>query len=236
MIPLKDENPRRSFPIVNYVLIGINIIIFFYEMSLGRGLNYFFLKYGLIPYEITRFKDIPPFVSHPVILNIFTSMFLHGSFMHIAGNMLYLYIFGDNVEDALGHIRYFFFYILSGIGAALAQIIITPSSLIPNIGASGAISGVLGAYVLLYPHARVITLIPDPFTFGLFYRLTKIPALFFIGFWFILQFFQGILTLPYAGKTGGVAWWAHIGGFITGIILVLLYYSSLTGMRRYRRL
>lgn len=217
MLPLKDDNPRYSRPIVNYILIGLNIFIFLYETSLGPDLRAFIYKYGIIPFEYTRFKDIG--IPSAIPINIFTSMFLHGGFFHLAGNMLYLWIFGDNVEDRMGHLWYLIFYLLSGIAAAVAQIVINPSSTVPMIGASGAISGVLGAYVYLFPRARVYTLIPNPFLFGIFYSIIALPAFLLLGFWFVYQLFLGIASLPFSSG-GGVAFFAHIGGFVFGFILV----------------
>jgi len=221
MLPLKDDNPTYRFPIVNVSLIVINVLVFLYEMSLGRELTPFLHKYGVIPVEITKGIDIPPPTPFPI--NLITSMFLHGGFMHLAGNMLYLWIFGDNIEDAIGRLRYLIFYLVCGLFASFAHIFVSQNSPIPTIGASGAISGVLGAYFILYPTARVLTLVPDPFTFGLFYRIVRLPAFILLGIWFIFQFFQGILSLPYAGRVGGVAWFAHIGGFFTGLFLIRFF-------------
>ncbi len=219
MLPIRDDLPSRGKPYVNYILIAVNIFVFLYELGLGKALNWFILRYGVIPYEYTHFVDIFPPSAIPI--NLITSMFIHGGFMHVFGNMLYLWIFGDNVEDAMGHLRYFIFYLICGIIASLTHIFMSVNSKVPSIGASGAISGVLGAYLVLYPRAGVITLIPDPFTFGLFYRLVRIPALVVLGFWFLIQFFNGILSLPISyGSRGGVAWFAHIGGFIAGLVLV----------------
>ena len=217
MLPLKDDNPKYSRPIVNYILIGLNILVFLYEISLGTQLKAFFYRYGIVPFEYTHIRDIG--IPSAIPINIFTSMFLHGGFLHLAGNMLYLWIFGDNVEDRMGHLRYLVFYLLSGIAAALAQIIINPSSTVPMIGASGAISGVLGAYVYLFPRARVYTLIPNPFLFGLFYSIVALPAFLLLGFWFIYQLFLGVMSLPFSSG-GGVAFFAHIGGFIFGFFMV----------------
>lgn len=230
MLPLKDENRTRSKPYVTYALIIVNFIVFLHELSLGRRVNEFFLSYGVIPWEITHLKTI--YGTFPFYLKPLTAMFIHGGWGHILGNMLYLWIFGDNVEDALGHLQYLFFYIITGYAAVLAQVIIHPASHIPNIGASGAISGILGAYFYLYPHARVLTLVPDFLFFGFFYRLVYIPAFFVIGFWFVYQIILGLLTLPSHG--GGIAFFAHVGGFITGYLIVKWYFHSLTGMRRYR--
>ncbi len=214
MLPIKDENPSYRRPWVNYTLITINILVFFYELSLGRELNRFIFRYGVIPVEIIHGRGW---------LTIFTSMFLHGGWMHIFGNMLYLWIFGDNVEDSIGHFKYLIFYLISGVAAALTQVLVNPTSHIPLIGASGAISGVLGAYFVLYPRARVLTLIPDPFTLGLFLRIVRIPAFFVLGFWFIIQFMYGLASLPYMGRTGGVAFFAHIGGFVFGMIAIKFF-------------
>lgn len=214
MLPLKDENPSFRRPWVNYTIIVINILIFFHELSLGGAVNRFIFTYGVIPVEIIHGHRL---------YTIFTSMFLHGGWMHIFGNMLYLWIFGDNVEDSMGHFKYLVFYLLSGVFAAFAQIFINPFSRIPLIGASGAISGVLGAYFVLYPRARVLTLIPDPFTFGIFWRIIRLPAYILLGFWFIIQFFYGLLSLPYSGHTGGIAFFAHIGGFVFGLIAIKFF-------------
>lgn len=219
MIPLKDENPSQTTPVVNITLIAINVLIFLYELSLGRHLNLFIRAFGLVPYEVTHFVDLPPQTPGGPWFTLFTSMFLHGGWMHLIGNMLFLWVFGDNVEDAMGHFRYLVFYLLSGIAAALVHILTSPSSMIPTVGASGAISGVLGAYFVLYPRARILTLIPLFF----WWEITVLPAFVFLGFWFIFQLFQGVLTLPMAGKVGGVAWWAHIGGFVAGMVLVKFF-------------
>ncbi len=214
MLPIKDENPSYKKPWVNYSIIAINIIVFFHELSLGRAVNRFIFTYGAIPVEIVHGQRL---------YTIFTSMFLHGGWMHIFGNMLYLWIFGDNVEDSIGHFKYLVFYLLSGLFAALAQVFINPLSRIPLIGASGAISGVLGAYFILYPRARVLTLIPDPFTFGIFWRIIRLPAYLLLGFWFVIQFLYGLLSLPYSGHTGGVAFFAHIGGFVFGLVAIKFF-------------
>lgn len=218
MFPIKDINPRRTFPIVNITLIVINVIAFYYELLLGAKLDQLLFTYGLVPSNVTSsivlgnfsFLDIIPF---------FTSMFLHGGWMHILGNMLYLWIFGDNVEDRLGHFKYILFYFLCGLGAAFFHILVDPMSEIPTIGASGAISGVLGAYMILFPHARVLTVIP----IFIFIQIAEIPAFFLLFMWFLLQFFNGMLSLGFnTAGMGGVAWWAHIGGFIIGFVLAIV--------------
>jgi membrane associated rhomboid family serine protease len=178
--------------------------------------DYFVMQYALVPVELLKGVDLPPTIPIPVFLTLFTSMFLHGGFVHLLGNMLYLWIFGDNVEDAMGHVRFLLFYLLCGVVAALAQVAINPGSAIPQIGASGAIAGVLAAYFMLFPYSRVLTLIPIFF----FLRLVAVPAVFLLGFWFILQVISGAGSL---GAAGGVAWFAHIGGFLAGGLLVFVF-------------
>ncbi len=216
MFPIKDINPRHRFPIITVLIIIINIFIFFVEIKMGPYLDRFITHYGLIPITITK-GIIESSLSLRDLSTFFSAMFLHGGWMHLIGNMLYLWIFGDNVEDKLGHLRYLLFYLLCGIGASFVHILIDPFSNIPTIGASGAISGVLGAYMLLFPRARVLTIIP----IFLFIQIAELPAFILIGFWFIIQFFQGLLSLGFQSDgMGGVAWWAHIGGFIFGMFLI----------------
>ena len=203
--PYKDDNPRILIPYVTYGLIGLNLFIFLFQFSMGmsdpEAEVVFIYTYGLIPAEFS-------------ILNIFTSMFLHGGISHIIGNMWFLWIFGDNVESVLGHIKYALFYILCGILAAVTQILIEPSSQIALIGASGGIAGVLGLYMMRFPHARV-----HVFVFIIiFFTTFRVPAIIVLGFWFFNQLTNGMGTLG-IDTTGGVAWFAHIGGFITGIML-----------------
>lgn len=217
MIPIKDRNPTHRFPVVNVSIIVVNVAFFLYEVSLGPGLESFFYRFGVVPQNMTIALKSMDF-SVATILPLFSSMFLHGGWLHLGGNMLYLWVFGDNVEDKLGRGRYFLFYILCGIAASLAHIIIDPNSQMPTVGASGAISGVLGAYLLMFPKARVVTLIP----IFVFLQVAELPALVVLGFWFVLQFFNGLISLGYeTAGMGGVAWWAHIGGFVTGLILVM---------------
>ncbi|MCK4574840.1 rhomboid family intramembrane serine protease [candidate division WOR-3 bacterium] len=215
MIPLKDDNPTRTFPFITIALIVINCILFIIELSQGKYLITFIESFGCIPYEITMGTDVEPFIFFPVRLTIITSMFLHGGWMHLVGNMLYLWIFGNNIEDKLGHLRFIIFYFIVGITASIAQILINPYSTIPQIGASGAISGVLGAYLLLFPKAKVLTLVP------LFYfiRVIKLPAFVILGFWIALQIINGFASLSYTA-VGGVAFFAHIGGFIAGLLFI----------------
>ena len=212
MIPLKDDNPTSNRPIVTYLIIILCVIIFLVQLSSQTySSGQLFYSYGLIPSVLMGNNKLPiELYSIPAYLTIFTSMFMHGGFMHLIGNMLYMWIFADNIEDSLGPKRFLVFYILAGIGAAMTQVLIDTNSQIPMVGASGAIGGVLGAYLINHPNARVLVLIP----FGFFSQLIKIKALYVLGFWFILQFIS---------SGGGVAYAAHIGGFISGIILILFF-------------
>jgi membrane associated rhomboid family serine protease len=218
MIPLHDDNPTRIKPVLTVMLIAANVLVFFYQLSLGpRQEQTLVYQYGAIPAVVVGTRHLPAqLAAIPPVLSLFTSMFLHGGFLHIIGNMLYLWIFGNNIEEAMGRARFLVFYLVCGVLAALAHILSNPSSVIPTIGASGAISGVLGAYLLLYPRARVLTLIP----LGFFTRLIYIPAGIVLGFWFILQLISGSLGSP---EGGGVAWFAHVGGFVAGMALVGLF-------------
>lgn len=212
MIPLRDENPTRIVPVITYVLILVNVVVFIFQTMLGTEATNIAYRFALIP---NRFMTD---VSVGNILNIFTSMFMHAGVGHIVGNMLYLWIFGDNVEDAMGKGRFFTFYLLGGIVASFTHIATNPTSQIPTVGASGAIAAVLGAYLVLYPRQRVLTIIP----LGFFMRLTMLPASLVLGMWFVLQFFQGLMTLG-GPDVGGVAFWAHIGGFVCGVLLANLF-------------
>ncbi len=219
MIPLRDDNPTTIRPVMTVGLIAVNVLVFLYQISLGsRGGELFVYQYGAIPAVIFGSRALPSeLVAIPASFSILTSMFLHGGFMHLIGNMLYLWIFGNNIEDAMSHGRFIVFYLLTGIGASMAHFLTDVASEIPTIGASGAISGILGAYILLYPRARVLVLIP----LGFFSRVMYIPAGFVLGFYFVMQLFQGTLSFGQGG--GGVAWFAHIGGFIAGLLLVGLF-------------
>ncbi|EQB62878.1 MAG: Rhomboid family protein [candidate division Zixibacteria bacterium RBG-1] len=211
MFPLKDDIPTEKPPIITIALIVINVLIFFYQISLGPDFQYFIVKLGAIPYEITHQSEITPEAPFPVNMTLLTSMFLHGGWLHIIGNMLYLWIFGNNIEDKLGHFKFIIFYLVSGIIASLVFVLSSPNSTVPMVGASGAIAGVLGAYLLKFPHARILTLI----FLGFFVRIVRIPAVYVLGFWFVIQL---IYALPSIGSnTGGVAWFAHIGGFVAGM-------------------
>jgi membrane associated rhomboid family serine protease len=220
MIPLRDAIPAQSFPAVTVLLITLNVLAFLYELSLGKALDVFIMQYGAVPLRFILAGRMDEVSTVERFLPIFTSMFLHGGWLHLGGNMLYLWIFGDNVEDRLGHLRFLTFYLACGLAAALTQIYINPTSKIPMVGASGAVAGVLGAYLVLFPHARVLALIPIVF----FFQIVELPALLFLGFWFLMQFLNGAISITAANyATGGVAWWAHIGGFASGVALAYLF-------------
>ena len=212
MIPLKDDNPTSSKPIVTYFIIGLCVLVFLMQLgSQSYRTGQLFYSYGLIPSVLMGHDQLPMDVYIvPAYITIFSSMFMHGGFMHIIGNMLYMWIFADNIEDDLGSKKFIIFYLLSGIGAAMTQVLMDAHSQVPMVGASGAIGGVLGAYLINHPKAKVLVLIP----FGFFSQLIKIRALYVLGFWFILQFIS---------SGGGVAYAAHIGGFVSGVILILFF-------------
>ena len=216
MFPLKDDNPTTVTPVITLFLITLNVVVFLYQVSLGpRGSEVFVYQYGAIPAVVTGERNLPGgLAAIPPFLSVFTSMFLHGGWLHLIGNMWYLWIFGNNIEEAMGHLRYFVFYIVCGFLASISHIMSNVGSTLPSIGASGAIAGVLGAYILLYPRARVLTLI----FLGFFIRLLYIPAGFVLGFWFILQLLNG--SMAGGQDVGGIAFWAHIGGFVAGAALV----------------
>ena len=220
MIPIRDRNPTHSWPIVTVLLIIGNIYVFVkHNMSMNQHqLATMFSTYGAVPKQILS----PENVDHLKvgIVSLFTSMFLHGGILHVGGNMLYLWIFGDNVEDRLGHLRFFFFYIFCGLGAAMTHIILMGQSTIPMVGASGAISGVLGAYLIAFPRVRVLTIIP----IFIFIKLAELPAIVVLGFWFVIQFLNGYYSLQHMGavNTAGVAWFSHVGGFLLGVLGILM--------------
>jgi len=223
VIPLRDENPSGTFPWMTIGIISANVLAFFYELGLGPKLQSFLMVYGLVPVKVTYFGQIPGIELGDVVVPFFTSMFLHGGWFHLIGNMWFLWIFGDNIEDRLGHGCFLLFYLLCGIGASVAHIAFNPESGIPSIGASGAIAGVLGAYMISFPMARVVTLVPLFF----FLEVLYLPAFLFLFYWFFIQLFNGTLAIALSTQTGGgVAWWAHVGGFITGVVLVLLFPKS----------
>jgi membrane associated rhomboid family serine protease len=214
VIPLRDFIPTRRFPVLTVGIIIVNIMAFAYELLADAGgmLEQTFYTMGVVPFDVTH--NFGPAVA----LSFLTSMFLHGGFMHIIGNMLYLWIFGNNVEDSMGRGRFLVFYLITGITASAAQVLASPNSRLPSIGASGAIAGILGAYIVLFPNARVQTLI----FLGYFARMAQLPALLVLGFWFVLQLFNGLLAFGMT-QLGGVAWFAHIGGFVAGLLLVRLF-------------
>ena len=214
MIPLRDNVPHQRFPFVTYGIIALNALVFWYELQLGSGVEQFVRMYGLVPLRFhTAHDPVARFVP------IYTSMFLHGGLMHLLGNMLFLHIFGDNVEDRLGHGRFVFFYLACGTVAALVQANMLGRSTMPMVGASGAIAGVTGAYFVFYPRARVLTLIPV----FVFLEVVQVPAVVFLLFWFVMQVAYGMLALGGGGADmGGVAWWAHVGGFSSGAVGGLL--------------
>jgi membrane associated rhomboid family serine protease len=228
MLPLRDDQVRYSAPWVTRFLIGLNLVIFFFEATLSPGdLNLVVHQFGVVPSHLAVFLGGSSTYPLPaVVLPYFTSMFLHGSWLHLLGNMLYLYIFGDNVEDFLGHFKYLVFYILTGLIAMLTQVMVNVHSTAPTVGASGAIAGVLGAYVVLYPGARVLTWI-----FELIFVVLWIPAWIILGYWFLLNFLSGTETALaiHRQNMGGVAFWAHVGGFAAGALLVKAF-----GERRMR--
>jgi membrane associated rhomboid family serine protease len=217
MLPLRDTVRSKSFPAANWTLIGLNILVFLYEISLSPArLSRFIDTYGLVPAHL-HLNHLSLLIQNPTpLITLFTAMFIHGGWFHILSNMWVLFIFGDNVEDRLGSARYLLFYIFGGLVANLLQAFVFPTSQIPAIGASGAIASALGAYFLFYPTAKVLTLIPI-FIIPWFIEL---PAVIFLGFWFISQLFSGLFSLgvPAGANVGGVAWWAHIGGFIFGLL------------------
>lgn len=218
MIPYKDDNPTAHFPVITILLIVVNTLVFLYQISSNTDSRAIVYSYGVIPYNLLHGNEG---IGIPIAINIFTSMFLHGGILHLAGNMLYLWIFGNNIEDKLGIFRFIIFYLLCGVIATYTHALTDPSSRIPMIGASGAISGILGAYLVLFPRARIHTLI----FFGFFIQVIKIPAIIVIGFWIVIQFMNGILSKGIYGG-GGVAWFAHIGGFLAGIILIKLFFRK----------
>ncbi len=223
-LPLKDINPTRNKPVITITFIVINVLVYIYQMSLGHQGHVLIASLGATPFEISHFRDLVGPVGYffhaegptPIIITLFTSMFLHGSIVHLGGNMLYLWIFGNNIEDILGPFKFILFYFLSGLIAHAMHIASDPSSLIPTIGASGAVAGLLGAYLIAYPGAKILTLM---FIF-IFIRLLVVPAYVIIIFWFVIQLFSGFASL--GGHSGGVAWFAHIGGFLGGIGLIFL--------------
>jgi membrane associated rhomboid family serine protease len=219
MIPFRDNIPARSFPLITISIILANCAAFIYELSLGRGLEPFIEQFGVVPAAVVAWPQSgQPFLA--IAVPFLTSMFLHAGWLHLIGNMWYLWIFGDNIEDRLGHVTFLIFYLVCGLGAGIIHTILNSHTEIPSIGASGAIAGVLGAYVVSYPFARIQTLVPIFF----FFQILEIPALIVLGFWFVMQFFSGTASLATSNaNAGGVAWWAHVGGFLIGILIIGLF-------------
>jgi len=218
MIPLRDTIPSRRVAWVTRILLVLNLAAFVIELRQGQAIESFIYQFGVVPshWIVSAGSD---FLDWPrLFLTLVTFQFLHGGFLHLASNMLYLWIFADNVEDRLGHARFLLLYLASGIIAAVSQILIAPHSSIPMVGASGAIAGVLGSYLLMFPTARIVTLVP----LGLFAQTVELPAFIFLGLWFLLQWVQGVTTIGQVADVGGVAFWAHIGGFVAGMAGVLL--------------
>jgi len=215
MIPYKDDNPTTTVPYVTISIIALNILVFIFQIASPSGMKDIAYTYGAIPHNILSFEKAQPV--HPM-LTLFSSMFMHGGLFHLGGNMLYLWIFGNNIEDRLGHVRFIIFYLFCGIVAAYSHAITNPESTLPMVGASGAVSGILGAYLLLFPKAHIYTIV----FFGFLITTLKVPALIVIGFWAIIQFINGLLSTG-IGKGGGVAWFAHIGGFLIGLVTIKLW-------------
>jgi len=216
MIPIRDAIRSKNFPAVNVLVIGLNIIAFLWELFQGPNLKEVFYLYGMVPLRYSNPELAAHFTSFQQYLPFLTSMFLHGGFLHIIMNMWFLYIFGDNIEDRLGHLRYLVFYLFCGVASGLVHLFTNWNSNIPTIGASGAISGVMGAYLLLYPRSKILTLIPIFF----FFQFVEIPAFIFLFFWLFMQLFSAGFT---PRNVGGVAFWAHIGGFVAGLIFIKLF-------------
>jgi len=233
MIPIRDKNPSGTFPYITIGIIVINVLIFLYELSLDSGLGEFIMKYAVLPLKIKHYSQDPDLTFTSISFPFVSSMFLHGGFIHLIGNMWYLWIFGDNIEDKLGHFKFFGFYILCGIIASSVHVLFNSQSDIPCIGASGAIAGVLGAYMVTFPYARIVTVIP----LFVFLQVIELPAMVVLGFWFVIQFFNGATSITASTSGAGVAWWAHIGGFAAGIIIfyiIRIFFNKTYRTRRYR--
>lgn len=220
MIPFRDNIPSRRYPLMTVLIILVNVGAFLYELSLPpRALEQFIFVYGIVPARLQLAADYPVQVFSGLATSSLFAMFLHGGWIHLLGNMWYLWIFGDNIEDRMGHFRFVIFYLICGFAATAAHILFNPDSRIPSIGASGAVAGVLGAYLLSYPYARILTLLP----FFLFWPIVELPAVLVLGLWFFIQVMSGTAAVATSAQTGGVAWWAHIGGFVAGLILIEIF-------------
>jgi hypothetical protein len=218
MIPIRDRNPSGTFPYVTIGIIIINVLIFLYELSLGSGLGEFIMKFGVVPLKVSYYSQASDLTFINTFFPFISSMFLHGGFIHLIGNMWFLWIFGDNIEDKLGHFKFIAFYFLCGIIASSVHVFFNSQSNVPCVGASGAIAGVLGAYMITFPRARVVTIVP----LFVFIQVIELPAVVVLGFWFVIQFFNGAISITASTSGAGVAWWAHIGGFAAGIIILYM--------------
>lgn len=222
MIPFRDANPSHRLPIVTVGLITVNTLAFFWELSFGAGLERVLFELGVVPNKWLLLPQTPGLTVSRLLWPYLSSLFLHGGWFHLVSNMWWLWIFGDNIEDRLGHLRFLFFYLACGLFAGIAHTAFNLNSPLPAVGASGAVAGVLGAYLVLFPRARIQTLVP----FFFYYEVIELPALIVLGFWFAAQFLNGTVAIAMTAATGGVAWWAHIGGFIAGIALLFLLEPS----------
>ncbi len=233
MIPIRDRNPSSTFPYVTIGIIIINILIFLYELSLESELGEFIMKFGVVPLKVSYYSQVPDLTFISTFFPFISSMFLHGGFIHLIGNMWFLWIFGDNIEDKLGHFKYIAFYFICGIIASSVHVFFNSQSNIPCVGASGAIAGVLGAYMITFPRARVVTIVP----LFIFIQVIELPAMVVLGFWFVIQFFNGATSITASTSGAGVAWWAHIGGFAAGVVIlytIRIFSVRKPGRRRYR--
>ena len=218
MIPIRDRNPSGTFPYVTIGIIVINVLIFLYELSLGSGLGEFIMRFGVVPLKVSYYSQASDLTFINTFFPFISSIFLHGGFVHLIGNMWFLWIFGDNIEDKLGHFKFIAFYFLCGIIASSVHVFFNSQSNVPCIGASGAIAGVLGAYMVTFPRARVVTIVP----IFVFIQIMELPAIVVLGFWFVIQFFNGAASITASTSGAGVAWWAHIGGFAAGVIILYI--------------
>jgi membrane associated rhomboid family serine protease len=221
MIPIRDRNPSGSFPFVTIGIILLNSIVFLFELSLGDKLDAALFHLGIVPVKVMYAAEIPGSTFLNTYFPFLSYMFLHGGFIHLIGNMWYLWIFGDNIEDTLGRLKFIAFYLICGIGSAVVHVYINRQSGVPCVGASGAVAGVLGAYMVTFPRARVLVVIP----LFILWEFIELPAIIVLGFWFLIQFFSGTASISSA-HGGGVAWWAHIGGFVLGIIFIKIFPKS----------
>ena len=233
MIPIRDRNPSGTFPYITIGIIVVNVLIFLYELSLDSGLGVFVMKFGVVPLRVSNYFQVSDLTFINTFFPFISSMFLHGGFIHLIGNMWFLWIFGDNIEDKLGHFKYVAFYFLCGIIASSVHVFFNSQSNVPCIGGSGAIAGVLGAYIITFPRARVVTIVP----LFVFIQVIELPAMVVLGFWFVIQFFNGAISITTSTSGAGVAWWAHIGGFAAGIIIlyiIRIFFNRTDRTRRYR--